>query len=113
MSYWEGASRHDRVVFKFALVAKSRLEEASRVLRRVLGDIDLAAKVTQIKETLQREGRPSMRDLRGRVRAVADRVGRDRIVGVSAVRRDQRDLRLLQRAGRRPDSPRATRSSLR
>ena len=47
------------------LVAKSRLEEASRVLRRVLGDIDLGAKVTQIKETLQREGRPSMRDLRG------------------------------------------------
>jgi SP family sugar:H+ symporter-like MFS transporter len=47
------------------LVAKSRLEEARRVLRRVLGDIDLGAKVTQIKETLQREGRPSMRDLRG------------------------------------------------
>jgi SP family sugar:H+ symporter-like MFS transporter len=47
------------------LVAKGRLEEAGRVLRRVLGDIDLGAKVAQIKETLQREGRPSMRDLRG------------------------------------------------
>jgi MFS transporter, SP family, sugar:H+ symporter len=41
------------------------LDEARSVLRRVLGDIDLGAKVAQIKETLQREGRPSLRDLRG------------------------------------------------
>jgi MFS transporter, SP family, sugar:H+ symporter len=34
-------------------------------LRRVLGDIDLGAKVEQIKETLKSEGRPSIRDLRG------------------------------------------------
>src|SRR6202049_4516249 len=47
------------------LVAKSRLDEARSVLRRVLGDIDLGAKVAQIKETLQREGRPGIRDLRG------------------------------------------------
>jgi SP family sugar:H+ symporter-like MFS transporter len=47
------------------LVAKQRLDEARSVLRRVLGDIDLGAKVAQIKETLQREGRPGMRDLRG------------------------------------------------
>jgi SP family sugar:H+ symporter-like MFS transporter len=47
------------------LVAKRRLDEARSVLRRVLGDIDLGAKVEQIKETLKREGRPSMRDLRG------------------------------------------------
>jgi MFS transporter, SP family, sugar:H+ symporter len=47
------------------LVAKRRLDEARSVLRRVLGNIDLSAKVAQIKETLQREGRPSMRDLRG------------------------------------------------
>jgi MFS transporter, SP family, sugar:H+ symporter len=47
------------------LVAKSRLDEARSVLRSVLGDIDLGAKVAQIKATLQREGRPSMRDLRG------------------------------------------------
>jgi MFS transporter, SP family, sugar:H+ symporter len=47
------------------LVAKQRLDEARIVLRRVLGNIDLGAKVAQIKETLQREGRPSMRDLRG------------------------------------------------
>ena len=47
------------------LVAKGRLDEARSVLRRVLGNIDLEAKVAQIKETLQRETRPSMRDLRG------------------------------------------------
>ena len=47
------------------LVAKGRLDEASSVLRRVLGNIDLDAKVAQIKETLQRETRPGMRDLRG------------------------------------------------
>ena len=47
------------------LVAKARLDEAAGVLRRVLGDIDLDAKVEQIKETLQREKRPTMRDLGG------------------------------------------------
>jgi SP family sugar:H+ symporter-like MFS transporter len=47
------------------LVAKGRLDEARDVLRRVLGNIDLDAKVAQIKETLQRDTRPSMRDLRG------------------------------------------------
>jgi len=47
------------------LVAKRRLDEARSVLRRVLGNIDLDAKVEQIKQTLKREGRPSMRDLRG------------------------------------------------
>jgi SP family sugar:H+ symporter-like MFS transporter len=47
------------------LVAKRRLDEARSVLRRVLGSIDLDAKVEQIKQTLKREGRPSMRDLRG------------------------------------------------
>jgi SP family sugar:H+ symporter-like MFS transporter len=47
------------------LVAKGRVDEASSVLRRVLGNIDLDAKVAQIKETLQSETRPGMRDLRG------------------------------------------------
>jgi MFS transporter, SP family, sugar:H+ symporter len=47
------------------LVAKQRLDEARSVLRRVLGKIDLEEKVAQIKETLQREGRPGMRDLLG------------------------------------------------
>jgi SP family sugar:H+ symporter-like MFS transporter len=47
------------------LVAKGRLDEARSVLRRVLGEIDLDQKVAQIKETLEHEGRPGMRDLRG------------------------------------------------
>jgi MFS transporter, SP family, sugar:H+ symporter len=47
------------------LVAEGRLDEARGVLRSVLGNIDLDAKVEQIKETLQREKRPSMRDLGG------------------------------------------------
>jgi SP family sugar:H+ symporter-like MFS transporter len=47
------------------LVAKERLDEARSVLRSVLGNIDLDAKVEQIKETLKREKRPSMRDLGG------------------------------------------------
>jgi SP family sugar:H+ symporter-like MFS transporter len=47
------------------LVAKGQVKEASEVLRRVLGNIDIAGKVRQIQETLHRETRPSMRDLRG------------------------------------------------
>jgi SP family sugar:H+ symporter-like MFS transporter len=47
------------------LVAKERLDEARDVLRRVLGSIDLTAKIAVIKETLKRETRPSMRDLGG------------------------------------------------
>jgi MFS transporter, SP family, sugar:H+ symporter len=47
------------------LIAKGRLDVARSVLRRVLGNIDLDLKVGEIKETLQRERRPSMRDLRG------------------------------------------------
>jgi MFS transporter, SP family, sugar:H+ symporter len=47
------------------LVAKDRLDRARSVLRGLLGNIDLDAKVAQIKETLQRETRPGMRDLRG------------------------------------------------
>jgi SP family sugar:H+ symporter-like MFS transporter len=47
------------------LVAKGHLDEARVVLRKVLGPIDLDEKVTQIQDTLKREKRPSMRDLRG------------------------------------------------
>jgi MFS transporter, SP family, sugar:H+ symporter len=47
------------------LVAKGHLDEAREVLRRVLGNIDLDAKVAQIRATLTHETRPSMRDLRG------------------------------------------------
>jgi SP family sugar:H+ symporter-like MFS transporter len=47
------------------LVAKGRLDEARRVLRQVLGDIDLDEKLSVIQETLARATRPSMRDLLG------------------------------------------------
>jgi SP family sugar:H+ symporter-like MFS transporter len=47
------------------LVAKGHLDGAREVLRRVLGNIDLDAKVAQIRGTLMHETRPSMRDLRG------------------------------------------------
>ena len=47
------------------LVAKGHLDEAREVLRRVLGNIDLDAKVIQIRDTLVHETRPGMRDLRG------------------------------------------------
>jgi SP family sugar:H+ symporter-like MFS transporter len=48
------------------LVAKGRVPEAKQVLRRVLGNIDVDAKVAQIQDTLQHETQPRMRDLRGR-----------------------------------------------
>jgi SP family sugar:H+ symporter-like MFS transporter len=47
------------------LVAKGELDKAREVLRRVLGNIDLDAKVIQIRDTLVHETKPSMRDLRG------------------------------------------------
>jgi MFS transporter, SP family, sugar:H+ symporter len=47
------------------LVAKGRIPEAKVVLRRVLGNIDIDAKVVQIQDTLRHETQPSMRDLRG------------------------------------------------
>jgi SP family sugar:H+ symporter-like MFS transporter len=47
------------------LVAKSHLDEAREVLRRVLGNIDLDAKVIQIRDTLVHETRLGRRDLRG------------------------------------------------
>jgi SP family sugar:H+ symporter-like MFS transporter len=47
------------------LVAKGHLDEAREVLRRVLGNIDLDAKVIQIRDTLVHETPLGMRDLRG------------------------------------------------
>src|SRR4051812_33918586 len=47
------------------LVVKERLTEAAGVLRTVLGNIDLKAKVLEIQQTLARETKPSWRDLRG------------------------------------------------
>src|SRR3954471_11465842 len=47
------------------LVSRERLQEAARVLRRVLGDVDVDAKVAQIRETLNVERRPRLADVRG------------------------------------------------
>jgi MFS transporter, SP family, sugar:H+ symporter len=47
------------------LVVKHRLNEAGETLRRVLGNIDIPAKVREIQSTLARERKPSWRDLRG------------------------------------------------
>ena len=81
------------------LVAKGHLDEAREVLRRVLGNIDLDAKVIQIRDTLVHETRPGMRDLRGPALGLLPIVWvGHHAVGVSAVRRHQRDLLLLQRA---------------
>jgi SP family sugar:H+ symporter-like MFS transporter len=49
------------------LVLRGRLEEATSVLRRVLGDVDVEAKVAQIRQTLSSERRPKLADVRGPV----------------------------------------------
>jgi SP family sugar:H+ symporter-like MFS transporter len=48
------------------LVRLGRISEARDVLRRVLGNIDLDAKVRQIRETMRLQRRPRWSDLRGR-----------------------------------------------
>jgi MFS transporter, SP family, sugar:H+ symporter len=47
------------------LVSRERLAEARLVLSRVLGNIDVDAKVAQIRQTLKAEHRPRLADLRG------------------------------------------------
>ncbi len=47
------------------LLAKGRIDEARAVLKRVLGDSGLSAKITQIRESLVRDHTPSFSDLRG------------------------------------------------
>jgi MFS transporter, SP family, sugar:H+ symporter len=47
------------------LVSRMRLDEARAVLRRVLGDVDVDAKVAQIRHTLGTERDPKLADLRG------------------------------------------------
>jgi SP family sugar:H+ symporter-like MFS transporter len=47
------------------LLAKGRIDEAREVLRRVLGERGLTAKITQIRESLAGEKEPSWSDLRG------------------------------------------------
>ena len=47
------------------LVSRMRLDAARDVLRRVLGSIDVDAKVEEIRQTLRSERRPKLADLRG------------------------------------------------
>ena len=47
------------------LLAEGKIAEAQEVLRRVLGERGLAAKVTRIRESLSADREPSWRDLRG------------------------------------------------
>ena len=47
------------------LVSRMRLGEAKDVLRRVLGNIDVDAKVEEIRQTLSSERAPKLADLRG------------------------------------------------
>ena len=47
------------------LVSRERLREAKRVLGRVLGDVDLDAKLAEIRKTLNGERRPRLADVRG------------------------------------------------
>jgi MFS transporter, SP family, sugar:H+ symporter len=47
------------------LVSRMHLDAARAVLRRVLGDVDVDAKVAQIRQTLRTERHPKLADLRG------------------------------------------------
>ena len=47
------------------LVSRQRLREAKRVLGRVLGDVDLDAKLAEIRQTLNSERQPRLADVRG------------------------------------------------
>ena len=79
------------------LVATHRIPEARRVLTRLLGAKNLEITIDRIRETLVREDKPSWRDLqKAERRSLRHRVGRSRPVDLPAVRRDQRDLLLLQ-----------------
>ncbi|MFL5829718.1 MAG: sugar porter family MFS transporter [Solirubrobacteraceae bacterium] len=47
------------------LVSRERMREARRVLSGVLGDVDIDAKLAQIRQTLSSERRPRLADVRG------------------------------------------------
>ena len=47
------------------LVSRERMREARRVLARVLGGVDIDAKLAQIRQTLSSERRPRLADVRG------------------------------------------------
>ena len=84
------------------LVARHKIPEARKVLSMLLGEKNLEITISRIQETLEREDKPSWRDLRKPtqrlLRPLRHRVGGPRAVGLPAVRRYQRDLLLLQRA---------------
>ena len=83
------------------LVASHKIPEARKVLNMLLGEKNLEITIDRIKETLEREDKPSWRDMRkpgGSARLLRHRLGRPRAVGLPAVRRHQRDLLLLERA---------------
>ena len=79
------------------LVAQGRHAEARAVLARIVGP-HASIKVEEIKQTVRREHKPRLADLRGRLGSSADRLDRHGAFDVPAVRRHQRHLLLQQRA---------------
>ena len=81
------------------LVASHKIPEARRVLNMLLGEKNLEITIDRIKETLEREDKPSLRDLKKPTGGIYGIVWvGPRAVDLPAVRRHQRDLLLLQRA---------------
>ena len=80
------------------LVATYRIPEARRVLSMLLGEKNLEMTITRIQESLKPRSRRRGGSAQADRRALRNRLGRPRAVGVPAVRRHQRDLLLLQRA---------------
>ena len=81
------------------LVASHKIPEARRVLTMLLGEKNLEITITRIQETLEREDKPSLRDLKKPTGGIYGIVWvGPRAVDLPAVRRHQRDLLLLERA---------------
>jgi SP family sugar:H+ symporter-like MFS transporter len=47
------------------LISNNKIPQATEILRKLLGDTNIDAKVERIRETLQRDTKPSWRDLKG------------------------------------------------
>jgi sugar porter (SP) family MFS transporter len=47
------------------LISKNKMTQATDILRKLLGDTNIDAKVARIRETMQRDTKPSWRDLKG------------------------------------------------
>ncbi len=81
------------------LVASHRIPEARRVLTMLLGAKNLEITITRIRDTLRARGQAVVAgSTQAHRRDVRHRLGRPGAVDLPAVRRDQRDLLLLQRA---------------